>query len=201
MNHSLHFVKKQGSAVLEFADQFADLRIAVFRDFPYLYEGTHEYEMDYIKTYAACPDAMVFFVFDKSCLVGATTCIPLADETENVRQPFLQKDYEIECVFYFGESILLKPYRGMGLGHRFFDERESFASSFGRYHTTAFCSVNRAVNHPMKPYDYIPNDSFWTKRGYEKQEDMTCQMEWKDLDQECETTKSLTFWTKALAQV
>lgn len=198
MSRSLHFLQKRGKAILELAEDFAGLRIAVFRDFPYLYEGTPAYEMNYIRTYAACRDALVFGVYDGDRMVGATTCLPLIHETENVRKSFIEQGYDIDRIFYFGESILLKEYRGQGLGHRFFDERESFASSFGKYDITTFCAVNRPGNHPLKPSDYVPNDHFWIKRGYEKHEELICQMNWQDINEDHESSKTLTFWLRSI---
>lgn len=198
MPEQLRFVKKQGKEILSFATDFAELRIAVFRDFPYLYEGTLDYELDYIQTYASCADAFVFAVYDGDQMVGATTCVPLKYETPNVQQPFLEKNYEIDSIFYFGESVLLKPYRGRGLGHRFFDEREAYARSFGSYSIAAFCSVNRAENHPLLPNDYMPNDRFWTKRNYTKHPELTCVMSWQDVNEEQESEKILTFWLNSL---
>lgn len=194
--NQLTFVKKQGKEILSFANEFAELRIAVFGDFPYLYEGSIEYELDYIQTYASCKNALVFAVYDGVKMVGATTCVPLKDETINVQKPFIDEGYDINSVFYFGESILLQPYRGQGLGHRFFDERESFARSFGNYKMTAFCAVNRSEYHPLKPKNYTPNDAFWKKRNYTKHSELTCEMSWQDIGEQKETIKTLTFWLK-----
>lgn len=194
--NQLTFVKKQGKEILSFANDFAKIRITVFRDFPYLYEGSFEYELNYIQTYASCENALVFAVYDGDEMVGATTCVPLKDETFNIQKPFIDNGYDISSIFYFGESILLHPYRGQGLGNRFFDEREAFSRSFGNYKITAFCAVNRTENHSLKQKDYTPNDAFWTKRNYIKHPDLTCEMSWQDIEQQEETTKTLTFWLK-----
>lgn len=196
--NSLHFVKKQGNEILDFAADFAKLRITVFREFPYLYDGSLDYELEYIQTYAKSEKAMVFAVYDGDQMVGATTCVPLSEETPNVQQPFINAGLEVDKIFYFGESLLVKSYRGLGLGHRFFDERETFARSFENYELTAFCAVDRPMNHPLKPDDYHSNDGFWTKRNYKKQAHLSCLMRWQDLTETKESDKSLTFWTKEL---
>ena len=196
--NQLTFETKQGKEILSFANDFAKLRIAVFRDFPYLYEGTLVYELNYVQTYAKCENAFVFAIYDGKEMVGATTCIPLIHETANVQLPFIQAGYDIDSIFYFGESILLKPYRGKGFGHRFFEEREKFANSFGTYITAAFCSVERSIDHPLRPNDYVPNDLFWKKRNYTKFPELTCKMSWQDIDQSEENEKTLTFWLKTL---
>jgi GNAT superfamily N-acetyltransferase len=192
------FVRKQGAEIAGISDDLAQLRIAVFRDYPYLYEGSFDYEKEYLKTYWQAGRALLFAVYDGPQMVGATTCIPLADETEEVQMPFRQAGLAIDRIFYFGESILLHEYRGKGLGHRFFDEREAHARSFGNYDLCCFCSVEREPDHPAKPADYRPNDAFWAKRGYVKEPALQAIMEWPDLGERESTPKKMTFWTKRL---
>lgn len=189
---------KKGDAIHSAVDDFATVRMHVFHEFPYLYEGTLEHEREYLQTYCNAPDAFLFAVYDGEKMIGATTSIPLKDEVEEVRQPFLDAGMDIDKIFYFGESVLLPEYRGMGLGHRFFDEREAHVRSFGTYRYMAFCAVNREANHPLKPDDYRPNDAFWIKRGYSKNPDLVCSMSWLDIGETAKTKKSLTFWMKAL---
>jgi len=192
---SLSFLTKQGHAIESVSDDLAKLRIAVFRDFPYLYEGSLNYEKEYLKTYANSERAFLFAVYDDEKMVGATTCIPLGDETEEVQAPFKDAGSDVESIFYFGESILLPQYRGLGLGHRFFDEREKHAAGFGTYKTTCFCSVER-INHPAQPADYRPNNAFWIKRGYHKVPELKATMEWPDIGETESTPKTMIFWMK-----
>jgi GNAT superfamily N-acetyltransferase len=101
-------------------------------------------------------------------------------------------------VFYFGESVLRAPWRGRGLGHRFFDEREAWARGLGRFAMTAFCAVERAVDDPRAPTGHRANDLFWSKRGYRRQEDMFCELAWRELGRTVQTTQRLRFWPRAL---
>jgi GNAT superfamily N-acetyltransferase len=156
---NLRYVKASGNEVSNILTDLGNLRIAVFYEFPYLYEGNLEYEKEYLKIYVNTPDSLVFAIYDNDQMIGATTAIPLKHETEEIIKPFIDSGQDIENIFYFGESILLPQYRGLGLGHRFFDEREQHVSSFGNYHTTTFCAVNRHNNHPLKPTDYRTNDA------------------------------------------
>jgi len=193
----MEFIKKVGKEIESIFEDLAKLRIEVFHDYPYLYEGTLDYELEYLKTYANSKKGFLFAVYDQCKMVGATTGIPLKDETEEVQMPFIEQNFPLDKIFYFGESILLKPYRGMGLGHRFFDEREAFAKDNG-FQITTFCSVDRGENHPLKPIDYRPNDIFWTKRGYSQQPDLVCEMSWLDIGETESTQKPLRFWLKNL---
>ncbi|GAB3880797.1 GNAT family N-acetyltransferase [Spirosoma agri] len=195
---SLSFNTKRGHEIASVFDELAKLRIAVFRDYPYLYEGTTAYEKEYLNTYAQSERSFLFAVYDGATMVGATTAIPLRDETADVRQPFEQGSYDLDRVFYFGESILLPTYRGQGLGHRFFDEREAHARKFGTFTTTCFCAVERGEDHPAKPADYRPNDAFWLKRGYAKQESLRSTLDWPDRGETVSTPKTMVYWMKEL---
>lgn len=194
----LLFQSYRGAAIRSVFEPLAQLRISVFRDFPYLYEGSLDYERAYLETYARSERAFLFAAFDAGKLVGATTCIPLSDETDEVQVPFLNAGFPAQEVFYFGESILLPAYRGLGLGHRFFDEREAHAAGFGTYRLTSFCAVQRAENHPFRPADYRPLDDFWMKRGYQKAPNLNTQFSWPDVGEPISTAKTMIYWTKPI---
>lgn len=195
---SLIFIKKIGAEIRDYFEDFAKLRMTVFKEYPYLYEGSLEYELEYLETYTKSEKAFLFAVYDGEQMVGATTAIPFSDETEELKKSLLNQSIEIDKIFYFGESILLKEYRGLGLGHRFMDERESHAKSFKEYTHTAFCSVIRPEDHPLRPENYRPNDSFWIKRNYKTQDNWTTKMEWIDIDSSISTYKPMIFWMKAI---
>lgn len=185
-----------GLQIKKLLNKLGHLRVQVFRDFPYLYDGSMEYEGEYLELYVNNEDSYVFAVFDGDFMVGATTAIPLKHTTQELKATFEANGYNIEEIMYFGESVLLKEYRGQGIGHLFFDKREAYTKALGNYKMTAFCSVDRPANHPLKPEGYQPNDAFWTKRGYIKQPNLHCNMLWKDIDSPSESSKSFTFWTK-----
>lgn len=187
-----------GDAVGPHLDDVARLRIEVFRAFPYLYDGDVGYEATYLATYAKSRESLFVLAFDGARVVGASTGIPLTDETPAFQQPFVERGIPLGDVFYFGESVLLPEYRGHGLGHRFFDEREGHARRLGRFSTTAFCAVVRDEHDPRRPSGYRPNDVFWIKRGYVKQPDMRCAIEWKELGADAPSMQQLAFWLRPL---
>jgi len=187
-----------GPAVVPHLDAVAALRIAVFRDWPYLYDGDAAYEKHYLSTYAGSQRSLFVLAFDGDRVVGASTGIPLADETAAFRQPFFARAIPAGEVFYFGESVLLPEYRGRGIGHRFFDERERYARSLGGFAMTAFCAVERAPDDPRRPRDYRANDVFWSKRGYRPQDDMFCTLDWRECGDAGESPHRLRFWLRPL---
>ncbi len=186
-----------GIAALQYLDDLAKLRIEVFRDFPYLYDGNMEYEHSYLETYIQTPDSVLVIAFDGNKIVGASTALPMEHETPNVQQPFLENGYDLSTIFYFGESVLKKNYRGQGVGVEFFKQREAHARQLNRFEWLTFCGVVRPEDHPLRPKDYQPLDEFWKKRGFEPT-NMVCYMEWKDLNEAAESAKPLRFWRKRL---
>ena len=187
-----------GAEALPFIPDLATLRITVFREFPYLYDGSPEYEERYLRTYVESPESLVVVAAARGRVVGASTGVPLEYETDDVKAPFLSSGIDTGRIFYFGESVLLGDYRGRGMGVRFFHEREAYARRLGRFTHTAFCAVERPGDHPRRPKGYAPLDAFWMRRGYARQPGMRTSMTWKDLDEDADSPKPMVFWMKNL---
>jgi GNAT superfamily N-acetyltransferase len=194
----LTFISLEASAIRSVRDELAALRMIVFRSFPYLYDGDEAYERTYLETYIRSDRSLLFAVMDDDRMVGATTALPLSDETVEVQAPFNLAGYDLEQLFYFGESVLLPEYRGYGLGNRFFDEREAHARRFGTYSTACFCAVQRPDDHLMRPADYRPLDAFWAKRGYTARPDLLTTFAWPDWGETESTEKTMMYWTRSL---
>lgn len=187
-----------GRAIEPYLSDLARLRIAVFRDFPYLYDGTQEYEEKYLRTYVESPDSVVVLAYDGDQAVGASTGLPMADETEEFQRPFVDAGYDPQRIFYCAESVLLKSHRGKGIYKHFFDGRESHARKLERFDWCTFCCVQRPENHPLRPADYAPLDPIWSKFGYVKHPELVTSYTWKDVGEAEETAKPMVFWLKAL---
>lgn len=176
----------------------ARLRMVVFRDWPYLYDGTLAYEESYLAKFAAAKGAVCVVAYDGKDIVGASTGAPMIEHEGEFGEPFLKAGYDISKIFYCGESVLLKSHRGYGLGHAFFDGREAQARELGGFTHSTFCRVVRPDDHPLKPADYAPLDPFWRKRGYQPVEGIVATYDWKDVDQPDETPHKMQFWMKPL---
>lgn len=175
----------------------ARLRIEVFREFPYLYDGDMDCEARYIASFAASPNALVVAAFDGEAVVGASTASPLAHQMDEVTAPFRARGEDLSRYFYFGESVLGRSYRGRGMGVAFFDEREAHARACGAS-LAAFCAVVRAGDHPAKPKGYVPLDEFWRHRGFAPAPGLICHLSWKEIGEPHESPKAMQFWTKRL---
>ncbi len=191
-------VRALTGAELESAlDSVARLRIEVFRDWPYLYDGDLEYERKYLQSYRESDRAIVVGAFDQDHLIGASTGAPLTDHADDFAAAFEGTDLDLAQIFYCAESVLLPDYRGQGVGHRFFDEREAYARKLG-FAKCAFCGVQRPDDHPMRPTSYRPLDPFWRARGYQPLPGVVAQFSWKDLGDSDESLKPLQFWIRDL---
>ena len=62
-----------GEAARPFLTEIALLRIAVFREFPYLYEGSLEYEMQYLNDYLSSKNSLIVLATHGSVIIGAST--------------------------------------------------------------------------------------------------------------------------------
>ena len=175
----------------------ARLRMHVFRDWPYLYDGDFDYEHRYLQSYRDSAGAILVGAFDRDHLVGAATGTPMEDHAEDFAAPLAGLGLALTDIFYCAESVLLPEYRGRGVGHRFFDLREDHARALGRSHCV-FCAVIRPENHPARPIGYRPLDPFWRARGYAPADGAVARFGWKDRDTDGETEKPLQVWMRAL---
>jgi GNAT superfamily N-acetyltransferase len=187
-----------GKSMAAALDALARLRIAVFRDWPYLYDGTLDYEQKYLAKLTAAQGAIIAAAYDGDTIVGCATGAPMAEVEAAFAAPFQAHGYDIGRIFYCGESVLLPAYRGRGLGHAFFDHREAQARALGGFTHAAFCAVVRPEDHPLRPKDYVPLHAFWEKRGYARAEGLVTRFAWKDVGQPVETEKPMQFWMRAL---
>ena len=175
----------------------AQLRITVFRAFPYLYDGDLEYEQRYLDAFSKAPGAVIVVARDEDKIVGAATGAPMAQVEPEFAAPFIERGDALDKIFYCAESVLLPEYRGQGVGHAFFDHREAQALRLGAS-ISCFCSVVRASDHLATPMGYRPLDEFWRKRGYAPMTGAQVALAWKDLGDDAETLKKLQVWSRSL---
>ncbi len=196
----LRFERLYGAEIESRIWAIANLRMEVFRDWPYLYEGDAKTERDFLQTYLDSPRSFALLVLDGEELVGMATAMPLTDEDAQIQKPFHDGDLDATRVFYFPEAILLSAYRGRGLYRRFFHEREAHARSFRGYDWAALCTVERPSDHPARPVHDQPLDPIWEHFGYERRSDLRTTFDWRDVGDQQETAKPLVFWVKPLTR-
>jgi GNAT superfamily N-acetyltransferase len=185
-----------GDALAAALPALAGLRIAVFRDWPYLYDGDEAYERQYLRAYADSPGALVVGAFDADRLVGAATAAPMEDHAAEFAAPFAAQGHALSDILYCGESVLLPAYRGQGAGHAFFDAREAHGRALGR-RLSCFCAVVRDPTDPRRPPDYRPLDAFWRKRGYAPLDGVVAEFHWREVGAG-DIAHPMQFWARPL---
>lgn len=187
-----------GAEVEPFLPELARLRIEVFCEYPYLYDGSLDYEVAYLRKYAASDRSIFVLAKDGEKVVGVSTGVPLLDADNDFQAPFLENGYAPDSIFYFGESVLQKDYRGCGLGSRFMREREAFARTFGDYQWCVFCAVQRDAEDPRRPEGYRDLRGFWAKYGFSEKAELETAFAWKEVGEADESPKRMRFWVKAI---
>ncbi|GBQ31449.1 GNAT family N-acetyltransferase [Gluconacetobacter azotocaptans] len=189
---------RSGAGIAAILPDLARLRIAVFREWPYLYDGGDPaYEERYLDVYVRSPAAAIVTAADGGRIVGASSCLPLRDEMACIRAPFEVRGLDLDRFFYFGESVLLPAWRGQGLGVRFFAERERHART-GTAEFAVFCAVRRPDTHPGRPSDAPSLHGFWGRRGFRPLPGISCMLDWREPGDTAERAHALDFWIKPL---
>jgi GNAT superfamily N-acetyltransferase len=187
-----------GSEIRPYLADLARLRIEVFREYPYRYDGTLAYESAYLQHYADCDRSVIVLALVDDQIVGASTGMPLEAEAPEFYAPFTAAGDDPARIFYGGESVLTAAYRGSGVYRQFFLQREAHALELGGYDTFAFCAVERPERDPLRPRDYQPLDATWARYGYTKHPELVAHVAWKDIDEPDARAKPMVFWLKPL---
>jgi GNAT superfamily N-acetyltransferase len=185
-----------GAAIGPLLPALSRLRIAVFRGWPYLYDGDAAQEEAYLGSFLRGPDAALILARDAAGEpIGCATCIPAAQSDAAVQTALARGGLDPARTCYFGESVLLDAHRGRGIGGGFFAAREAHARRLGLV-AAAFCAVVRNANDPRRPAGYRELNGFWQRRGYAMRPDLSLLLPWKEVGDDRETPHSLSFWVK-----
>lgn len=178
--------------------QLARLRIAVFAEWPYLYDGDSAYEQSYLEAFLGGHQTTLVRAKIGDMVIGMATASPMIDQGDSIKDPVAAAGLDVASCFYFGKSVLLSDYRGQGIGHRFFELRESAALGAGAAYAV-FAAVIRDHDDPRKPTNARDLRPFWQKRGYRPLGGAQAMLSWKEIGAGAETDHPMQFWFKPLA--
>ncbi len=184
----IHIRPFTGDKIKIYLHSLAKLMTEVFKEYPYMREANLAQQTEYIKKAASTKESIAVLIFDNTTLVGASLGLPLASESKEIQQPFTEQGLSVNGVFFFSASLLLKPYRRRGIGHHFFDVRETHVQHHKKFTHISFCVPELPENDPLRPEDYLPLEDFWRKRGYVHSPEMQCEAH----------GKQMTFWLKCV---
>lgn len=184
-----------GNEIEKIISELASIRIRVFKEYPYLYDGDIAYEEKYLQDYSRHSSALCIAVYKNNNLVGASTGMLLKHAAMEFQAPFVSAQLNTDDYFYFGESVLLPDYRGQGVGKKFFHLREAHAKQLGAPICT-FCAVDRPDNHPQKPEHYQTLNAFWQAMGYQQKKNLRAEFSWKEIGNQQQSLHTLSYWLK-----
>lgn len=185
-------------SVKDWIPQIAALRIEVFAEYPFLYVGDLEYEQRYLNKFLTMKDGIVVAAMDGEDLIGISTGYPFIYDAENLQKLFISSHRKPEEYFCFGESVLKKSYRGLGLGRKFFEEREHHVKQLGHYKYICFYTSTRPLDDPQRPSDYRPLAPFWNRMGYREHPELLGTVSYQEIGEAEESPKQMIFWIKEL---
>jgi len=190
-----------GQQLQQHIDAIAALRISIFKEYPYLYDGDMQSEMDYLKSYSKSKNSILIIVKDQGNIVGALTGIPLAEADEMFLTPFAKNQLPIHHIFYLGEILLSKEYRGKGIGYQMYRMFEDLVRQKKQYQKIAIAEVIRNQHDPRKPKNYISVHKLWERLGYIEHPEMVMQFSYKEVDSSGKIPHSFVFSFKDLEGV
>lgn len=177
----------------------------VYKEWPYLYEGTVEEQEEYVqKRYIDRPDSVVCAAFDQKQLIGLAMGVPLCDAPAHYLTPFISDNLcmgmPLKDIFYWGELIVRPECRQKGIAKQLCNQLENHIITKG-YKAIAFCTVERPTDfhlNNLKPENHFSPDSRWGDFGFTKHEDLTFKGEWRLVEESEESKHHMVYWFKKL---
>lgn len=198
MDESIQIVEFSDEKTSQFVlTNISRLRIEIFSEYPYLYDGDEESEREYLEKFYEMKDSLAIGAFDKENSIGGATAYPLVYESENLTQSFLDHGRALKDYFCIGEILLKKEYRNQGLGSRMCSKIEAFARNKG-FPNICFFEIDRGPEDPKRPLDYQKLDPYWERQGYRKHTELVGFIPYKELGDSFESPKKMIFWIKKL---
>jgi len=191
-----------GTEIIPFIKEVSKLRISIFREFPYLYQGNMDYEIEYMDGYKHDSKSTLVVVRDNNRIIGVSTGIPLNSSStivQEIKDILIKNNKKIDNIYYFGEVLVLPKYRGKGLVSKMYKLQENFVKQWG-YDFVSILTVVRDNKHPLQPEKYQSHDELWKHLNFYR-EGITTNFCWPTIqgDGSVKNMRNLMeFWIKRL---
>lgn len=187
-----------GQEIQPYLDRVASLRSSVFREYPYLSEGDLQIERNYLEMYSHAPHGILLLAVEGEKVIGAITGIPLIEAAPLLQSVFLDRKISIDPFFYLGDIMIVKEYRGEGMGRRLYECLENHVRERTSYRQIFISEILRSADDPRRPKNYAPSDKFWEKLGFVKHPELIAHYPWKDIGSSHVTEHTMITWIKEL---
>lgn len=180
------------------AETVISMRMAIFKEWPYLYVGDRKTEVEYITPYVKSSNSCLVIAKKEGKIVGLVTGLPLAEMDEYFTAPFTQASIPIQSIFYLGEILLLKEFRGARIGYQMYKSFEDRVREWPRFTDIAILRMQYSQNSPKKPKDYKPLDEFWKRLGYVENSNLFLNISYQEIGDETKTNHPFFYSLKSL---
>ncbi len=185
--------------------QLAQMRLDYFREYPYLYDGTLEYEKNYLGEYKEkAVDGYLVQAFDEKdgekMLVGILTGCGFCSDIEIIRDGaklFAENNISTQDRYYLGEAIIIPEYQGRKILPHMLWELGKQVIKLNKYSSLCFLTVIREENDSRKPEGYKSTDTLWEKLGCHRVK-ITSSFEWPTIMDDGsvhDVHNDVEFWT------
>lgn len=197
------FHEYHGSEILPHLTHVGQMRIKLFRAFPYLYDGNLDYEISYLQGLAENRQSQLLVAEVDHQPVGIATALPLISSAEILAQAhtiFRQADINPAACYYYSEILVEPEFRGLGIASEFYQLRANHARSLG-FHNICFAAIEQPDDHPQRPSDYHSPVTMWQRMGFQRHPEMQMTFQWPTLRLDGTTqnqSHQMIFWLKSL---
>lgn len=176
-------------------------RLREFANYPYLYRGTLNEELEYL-TYLYKEPAILAIAYENEKPVGFITGTSFVNYSEHFSgsyELFKRAGFNPADYYYCSEVIVAPEHQGKGIARQLFAVLENHALAHG-YKKVCFVCETHPEGHPQKPVDYRELDPLWRKLGYEKT-DLHATHAWPTIQPDgtsVEQVHAMRYWIKDL---
>ncbi len=186
-------------AIRPYLDDLASLTFEIYSTYPYLITSSHEEEREYLREHLQEGSGIVILAKEEGKVVGAITGHPLVEAPERMTKTFRSSGTPIDDMYYLGDILLKKEYRGQKIGQKMYEEFLSCVLVRPEFKKVLFCEIVRDKDDPRRPGDFFCLDEFWDKRGFVKHPEWVYSCLWQDrIGEDEESLKSMVYWMKEL---
>ena len=186
----------RGQEMAPYLEIAAQWRIQEFKGFPYLYEGSLEYEAMYMHECEKNPEAILIVGERNHEILGFTTGIPIGTMSDHL-QSLRDKLPNAHEYYYLAECIFSPTVRGRGFAQKGIKLFEGVVKELG-YKKICFLTVIRDENHPLRPKRYFDKDPIWKRWNYQKT-DLILEFPWPTIQADgsvIDFLNPMRFWEK-----
>lgn len=188
----------RGKELLSNISKLTKLRLAIYQEYPYLYEGNSAFEESYLSLFANSNESMLIIAKDNHQIIGAISGLPLDMAQKEIREVFIQSEIEIKDYYALCDVIVLKQYRSKGVGSILCEEFLKQLQKKKRYKKLVLWQIVKAPDDPKRPKSYFSPDGFWQKLGFIKNPGLMCFLKWIEISETKESSHRFEFWLRDL---